>query len=369
MMERVVHVASRLGAQCLESLAPLSAGRGRAVRRAAADEHSGLSAAGCASAAGRAADAAATPREWHDPGLARPLLVWTEWMRGSSRHLREGRSGSTQLAAAISRAWRCALRAFSSHFSSLSEGERHGVAAAVGPALAAAMHAQTDRGLRAATARVCLDPAHTEFMARAGVHVPEDLVAELAQLVDAGGDGGGDGGGDDGGDDGGDGGGDGGGDDGEVAEGDGGAEGGGCKVVFAPMQAQTRVHPQVGGRRKRKLDAVGPLASAEPPPPPSCALQPLAGTGLMSGGAATAAEGAVAAGSTALSSGPDPSEDFRAARRLTALSDEQLRAASPRELAETLREASRQQGLLHELAASLAQLQERAAQALGDKLP
>ena len=84
----------------------------------------------------------------------------------------------------------------------------------------------------------------------------------------------------------------------------------------------------------------------------------------------SAAEGGgVAAGGTALTSGPDPSEDLRAAHRLTALSDEQLRAASPRELADTLREASRQQGLLQALAASLAQLQERAAQALGDKLP
>ena len=88
------------------------------------------------------------------------------------------------------------------------------------------------------------------------------------------------------------------------------------------------------------------------------------------GGAAAAAEGGgVAAGGTALTSGPDPSEDLRAAHRLTALSDEQLRAASPRELADTLREASRQQGLLQALAASLAQLQERAAHALGDKLP
>lgn len=135
------------------------------------------------------------------------------------------------------------------------------------------------------------------------------------------------------------------------------------------MQAQARVQSQVGGGRKRKLEAVGPLASAEPPSPPSCTLQPLVGAGLSSGDAATAAEGAVAAGSTALTSGSHPSEDFRAAHRLTALSDEQLRAASPRELADTLREASRQQSLLHELAASLAQLQERAAQALGDKLP
>ena len=146
------------------------------------------------------------------------------------------------------------------------------------------------------------------------------------------------------------------------------------KAASAPMQAQARVgvHSQVGGRRKRKLDAEGPLASAPlaSAPPSSCALQPLAGAGSPSGGAAAAAEGGgVAAGGTALTSGPDPSEDLRAAHRLTALSDEQLRAASPRELADTLREASRQQGLLQALAASLAQLQERAAHALGDKLP
>ena len=184
MMERLVHVPSRLGAQCLESLAPLSAGR--------------------TSAAARAVDAAAAAAaERHDPGLARPLVVWSEWMRGSGRHARHLRPGATQLANAIGRAWRCALRAFSAHLSSLSEGERHRVASAFGPALAAAMHAQTDRRLRAATARVCLHVAHADFMARAGVRVPEDLVAECAELVDVGGDGagghGGDGGGDGGG--------------------------------------------------------------------------------------------------------------------------------------------------------------------------
>ena len=51
----------------------------------------------------------------------------------------------------------------------MSEGERQRVASAFGPALAAAMHAQTDRRLRAATARVCLHAAHADFIARAGV--------------------------------------------------------------------------------------------------------------------------------------------------------------------------------------------------------
>ena len=63
------------------------------------------------------------------------------------------------------------------------------------------------------------------------------------------------------------------------------------------------------------------------------------------------------------------SAQLEAVDRLAGLSEEQLRAASPRELVEMLREAGRQQARLQDLAASLVQLQERAALALEEKLP
>jgi len=343
LMERVAHVSGRLGAQCVETIAPGSAAQGRrrnctpapsSAAPAPAVGRASFSAA-LVSAIKEAAPSNTAAKEQMDPGLANPLLSSVQSLpvgAGAS-----SKPGAVELGAVILRAWRSTLAAFAAHFRSLSEGERASIATALGPALSCAMRGHVSPNLRHEVARLCRNGEYAEFMAAASVSVPRDLAvlgvaasevevpAEEAPAVEPDAS-----------------------SSGEAepklaTDGDGGAGG---AVAALP------------GERKRLRDAAADGTTVTSPP----SKRTSAGGPSHDASCPSLALGE--GGSLSRSAPGHGSSLEESASRLAALTDEQLRAADPAELLATLREAGREQARLHELSAGLARLHDRLGAAL-----